>query len=88
MYFCNLVSNNIFTPSNCELKDTSGTSALFLMYTTSADLTSIKYMHIGLVVRWAKSPLYEAKSIPAYIKYNEEDAKRIRLKLTAEGWHA
>ena len=50
----------------------SGTSALLLVYTTSADLTSIEYVHIDLVIHWAKSLPYEAKSILAYIKYIED----------------
>ena len=84
-YFCNLLSNNVFTPPNTQLKDMSGTSTLLLVYTTSADLTSIEYVHIGLIVHWAKSPLYKAKSIPVYIKYIEEDSKCISQKLTAKG---
>ena len=56
-YFSNLVSNNTFTPLNCRLKDASSMSALLLVFITSADLMSIKYVHIGLIICQAKSPL-------------------------------
>ena len=84
-YFCNMVDDNAFAPLKCKLKDASSTTAILLVYTTSADLTFIEYVHIGLVVHHAGSQVYEPKSIPAYIKYVKEDARHIRQKLLAEG---
>ena len=60
-------------------------TALLLVFTTSIDLTSIEYVHVSLIVRQAKSPLYEAKSIPDYIKYIDEDCQHARLELVMEG---
>ena len=84
LYFCNMVDDNTFTPPKCEWKDTSSTTAILLVYTTSTDLTSIKYVHIGLNVCQVGSQVYEPKSIPTYIKYVEEDARHVRQKLVAE----
>ena len=84
-YFCNLVSNNAFTPPNPKLKDASSMTALLLIFTTSTDLMSIEYVHIDLVVCWAKNPLYKAKSILDYIKYIKEDCQSARLEVTMEG---
>ena len=81
LYFCHMVDDNAFAPLKCELKDTSSTTTILLVYTTSADLTFIKYVHIGLIVRCVGSQVYEPKSIPAYTKYIKEDARRIQQKL-------
>ena len=54
-YFCHMVDDNAFAPLKCELKDASSTTAILLVYTTSANLTFIKYVHIGLIVCHAGS---------------------------------
>ena len=84
-YFCHMVDDNTFALLKCKLKDASSTTTILLVYTTSADLTFIKYVHIGLIVHHAGSQVYDPKSIPAYIKYIEEDARHIWQKLVAEG---
>ena len=84
-YFCHVVDGNAFALLKCELKDVSSTTTILLVYTTSADLTFIEYVHIGLVVCHAGSQVHEPKSIPAYIKYVEEDTRHIWHKLVAEG---
>ena len=80
-----MVDDNAFAPLKCELKEASSTTTILLVYTTSADLTFIEYVHIRLFVRHAGSQVYEPKSIPAYIKYVEEDTRHIQQKLVAEG---
>ena len=47
------------------------------------DLTTIEYVHVGLVIQWAKSPLDEALSIPTFIEYIEEDCQAARLEAAA-----
>ena len=84
-YFCHMVDDNAFALLKCKLKDMSSTTTILLVYTTSANLTFIKYVHIGLIVHHAGSQVYEPKSIPAYIKYIEEDVRHIQQKLVAEG---
>ena len=84
-YFCHMVDDNAFALLKCKLKDASSTTAMLLVYTTSADLTFIQYVHIGLIVCRAGSQVYEPKSIPAYIKYVKEDTRHIWQKLVAEG---
>ena len=84
-YFCHIVDDNAFAPLKCELKDVSSTTTILLVYTTSADLTFIEYVHIGLIVCCVDSQVYEPKSIPAYIKYVKGDMRHIRQKLVAEG---
>ena len=82
-YFCDLVSDNVFTSPNPKLPKASTTTALLLIFTTNADLTSIEYIHIGLIIRQAKSPLEEASSISAFITYIEEDCQAARLEAAA-----
>ena len=84
-YFCHMMDDNTFAHLKCKLKDVSSTTAILLVYTTSTDLTFIKHVHTGLIVRHAGSQVYEPKSIPAYIKYIEEDARHIWQKLVTEG---
>ena len=84
-YFCHMVDDNAFAPLKCKLKDASSTTTILLVYTTSTDLTFIKYVHIRLIVRHVGSQVYEPKSIPAYIIYIKEDARHIWQKLVAEG---
>ena len=85
LYFFHMVDDNAFAPLKCELKDAGSATTILLVYTTSANLTFIKYVHIGLIVCHAGSQVYEPTSIPAYIKYIEEDMGHTQQKLVAEG---
>ena len=85
LYFCHMVDDNAFAPLKCELKDASSTTTILLVYTTSTELTFIKYVHIGLIICHVGSQVYEPKSILAYIKYIKEDMRHIWQKLVAEG---
>ena len=84
-YFNNMLQDHAFQPVKAVLKDASDTTAILLVFVSDDQLTSIKHVHIGLMVCHIGSQIYEPKAIPQFIQYIEVDLKHTKEKREASG---
>ena len=75
-YFNNLVQDHTFQLVKAVMKDTSTTTAILLVFLLDDQLTSIKHLHIRLVVCCTSCQFYESKSILWFIKLIKTDLKQ------------
>ena len=72
-YFNNMVQDDGFQLVKADLKDTSNTTDILLVFISNNQLTCIKHIYIRLMVCHTNGQLYKPKSIPKFIQYIQAD---------------